>query len=120
MGSSGGLARRGGRLQGWLQSGAVGLALDHEIVGAAGEAIDGSLEVQVTGLTPLSVFLVRVDGRLAGALNTDSSGAAELKLSTKEAGRSDPLPASIDIVAALVLEVTTDTGTPILSGTFVH
>jgi hypothetical protein len=43
------LPRRRGGLQAGLEAGAVGLALDDEVVGAAGEAIDGALGAEWIG-----------------------------------------------------------------------
>jgi hypothetical protein len=77
-----------------------------------------SLDVSVGGLTPLSVYLVKVDGKLVGALNTDETGAADSSWSTAAHGRVLPLPSSVTLSTAHSIEVANEAGAIVLTGTF--
>lgn len=81
---------------------------------------NANLKVQVSNLPPLTVFLVRVDGRLAGGLNTDSNGAASLELATdgKSGSSKLPLPLSILPSTAKLVDVINEAGLVVLSGMF--
>ncbi len=91
------------------------------IANAAGtaELSAGGLRIQVSSLTPLNVFLVRVDGKLAGAINTDSTGSGLLDLaSTPSGGCVGQLPSSISLGTAKLVEVVNEAGMFVLTGMF--
>src|SRR5947208_1728986 len=46
-----------------------------------------SLDLSVSGLEPLTAYLVRVDGVLVGALNTGETGTADSSWSTSAHGK---------------------------------
>jgi hypothetical protein len=94
------------------------------IASAAGNAEkrttgDQGITIQVTGLTPFAVFLVKIDGKLAGAINTDSAGSGKLELAADaKGGCKAQLPASVTLSTAKLIEITNDTGGLVLNGMF--
>ncbi len=79
------------------------------VTGSAGvDTARNALQVRVLGLTPSSVFLVRGDGKLAGAINTDATGVGALE--------ANPLPASTSAPSVKLVEVVNAAGTVVLTG----
>ena len=79
---------------------------------------DQGITIQVTGLTPFAVFLVKVDGKL-GAINTDTAGAGKLELAANaKGGCKAQLPASVVLSTAKLIEISNDTGAVVLNGMF--
>ena len=83
-----------------------------------GKGVDRSLVVDVSELGGLTVYVVKVDGKLAGALNTDATGAARLELSTSPKRCENSLPSSINLSTAKLIEVSDEAGTIVLVGSF--
>jgi hypothetical protein len=82
------------------------------------KGVDRSLVVDVSGLGGLTVYVVKVDGKLAGALNTDPTGAARLELSTNPKRCENSLPSTINLSTAKLIEVSDETGSVVLVGSF--
>jgi hypothetical protein len=101
----------------------VTLASTGVISSASGQAaittcVPLTLKIQVSGITPRAVFLARVDGHLAGAIDTDDSGAGHLELSSSPSGCELVLPSSIDPITAKLVEITNEAGAVVLSAMF--
>lgn len=77
-----------------------------------------TLQIQVSGVTPRTLFLAKVDGHLAGAIDTDDSGMGRLELSSSPSGCELLLPSSIDPITGKLVEITNEAGAVILSGMF--
>ena len=93
------------------------------IVTAAGVADmtighEQSLDVAVSGLSPFAVYLVKADGKLVGALNTDETGTVDGSWSTHSHGKVLSLPSSVTLSTSKLIEVTNDAGTLVLTGMF--
>ena len=80
---------------------------------------DPALLLQVNGLTPRAVFVVKVDGKLAGSINTDSAGSGKLELAASTPSDCAlPLPSSINPNLVKLVEVMNEAGQIVLSGMF--
>jgi hypothetical protein len=92
------------------------------VMNAAGQAIlsttDNTFSVTVSSMTPATVFLVKVDGKLAGAINTDSAGAGKLDLAASPSSGKLQLPSSITLSTAKLVEISNETGAVVLTGMF--
>ena len=83
-----------------------------------GKNVEQSFIVDVSGLNGLTVYLVKVDGKLAGALNTDETGTARLDLSTSPKRCQNSLPSTINLSSIHLIEVSDEVGAIVLSGMF--
>jgi hypothetical protein len=106
-----------------LCSRSLTLASTRVIAAASGQVAETTcvpltLKIQVSGVTPRAVFLARVDGHLAGAIDTDDSGPGRLELSSSPSGCELLLPSSIDPITDQLVEITNEAGGVILFGMF--
>jgi hypothetical protein len=76
-----------------------------------------SLDVSADGLSPFAVYLVKVDGKLVGALNTDGTGSVDAAWSTDAQGKVLALPSSVPAFMHLI-EVMNESGAVVLTGMF--
>ena len=75
-----------------------------------------SVEVSVSGLSPFAAYLVKADGKLVGALNTDETGTVDSSWSTASHGKVLSLPSSVTLSTSKLIEVVNEVGTVLLSG----
>jgi hypothetical protein len=82
-------------------------------------ALNQQLEVRVENLTPATIFKLFADGVEIATITTDSSGRAEVTLSSQPGGNELLLPPSLNLMSVGLIEVKNAAGQTILSSAII-